>query len=62
MLYQINLPTDGIYGKDVLTEDALQQRKTLNHYGIDATRIMLGAAWVDEWMETISGLPRMFVC
>jgi hypothetical protein len=57
------LPIDGIYGKDVLTEDALQQRKTLNQYGIDATRIMLGAAWVDEdgWRQFLRYPECLFV-
>lgn len=48
-----NLPPDGIYGKDVLSVDAFQHQKMLDEFGLDATRILLGAVWVDEysWRE-----------
>jgi hypothetical protein len=47
------LPIDGIYGKDVLTEEATNHRNLLKEFGVGTTRIMLGAAWVDQeaWRE-----------
>ena len=57
------LPPDGIYGKDVLSEDALNQRQIMKDFGIDATRILLGAAWVDDdsWREFLRYPECLFV-
>jgi hypothetical protein len=48
-----HLPSDGIYGKHVLLEDALRQRKLIKDLQLDTKHILLGAAWVDEetWRE-----------
>jgi hypothetical protein len=57
------LPSDGIYGKDILSEDAMNQRQIMKDFGIDATRILLGAAWVDEdnWREFLRYPECLFV-
>jgi hypothetical protein len=56
-------PGDGMYGKDVLSEDAMNQRQILKDFGIGATRILLGAAWVDEdsWREFLRYPECLFV-
>ena len=48
-----HLPTDGIYGKDLLSEDAIEQQKIMDALGLGSTRILLGAAWVNVygWWE-----------
>ena len=57
------LPVDGIYGKNVLTEEATNHRQILQEFGTDVTRILLGAAWVDEdaWREFIRYPKCLFV-
>jgi hypothetical protein len=58
-----SLPPDGMYGKDVLSEEALQHRKILDEFGLGSTRILLGAAWVDEysWREFLRYPECLFV-
>jgi hypothetical protein len=57
------LPPDGMYGKDVLSEDAMNQRQIMEDFGISSTRILLGAAWVDEdsWREFLRYPECLFV-
>jgi hypothetical protein len=40
-------------GKDVLSEDAIEHQTILDEFGLDATQILFGVAWVDEysWRE-----------
>jgi hypothetical protein len=46
----------------VLTEEALDHRKILSEFGVDAaTQILLGATWVQGWMERILRYSKLFV-
>ena len=42
------LPIDGIYGKHILTKEALEQRQLMKGLNLDTQRILLGAAWTDK--------------
>jgi hypothetical protein len=51
-----------MYGIDVLSEDALNQRQIIKDFGIDATQILLDAAWVfyeDSWHEFLRYPERL---
>jgi hypothetical protein len=57
------LPPDGMHGKDVLSEDDMNQRQIMKDFGIDATHILLGAVWVheDSWHEFLRYPECLFV-
>jgi hypothetical protein len=57
------LPTDGIYGKNILSEDALRQKHLINDLKLDTKHILLGAAWIDEeaWQEFMHYPEVLFI-